>query len=203
MYGEESSSGQPEKRGRDRYQQLRPILEIVERVVHLVPRPVAQRIFVLSRNRTGLGARALRFALLRRLALDCGELVDVRENVFLIGLAGARFGSRVSIHPLSYIDATGGLIVGDDTSIAHGASIMTTSHNIGDLSLPMRDQGVSGRPVVIGSDVWIGAGVKITGGVTIGRGCVIGAGAVVTADIPPFTVAVGVPARSLRVRRGQ
>lgn len=54
------------------------------------------------------------------------------------------------------------------------------------------------RPVVIGDDCWIGAGVIILAGVTVGSGCSIGAGSVVKADIPPFSVAVGVPARVIR-----
>ena len=52
----------------------------------------------------------------------------------------------------------------------------------------------------IGSDVWIGTGVTIKSGVTIGDGCFIGAGAVVTHDIPPFSIAVGVPARVIKYR---
>lgn len=47
---------------------------------------------------------------------------------------------------------------------------------------------------VIGNDVFIGANVTVLDGVTIGDGAVIGAGAVVVNDIPPYAVAVGVPA---------
>ena len=46
--------------------------------------------------------------------------------------------------------------------------------------------------------MWIGGGAILLPGVTIGKGSVIGAGAVVTKDIPPYTVAVGNPARVLR-----
>lgn len=54
--------------------------------------------------------------------------------------------------------------------------------------------------VVIGNDVWIGYGVTIIGPVTIGNGAIIGAGAVVVSDIPPFAVAVGVPAKVVKYR---
>lgn len=57
-------------------------------------------------------------------------------------------------------------------------------------------------PVTIGHDVWVGARAMILSGVTIGDGAVIGAGAVVSRDVPPFTVNVGVPARTVRQRFG-
>ena len=49
--------------------------------------------------------------------------------------------------------------------------------------------------VVVESDVWIGYGVIILTGVNIGRGSVIAAGSTVTRDIPPYSIAAGVPAR--------
>ncbi|WP_279393026.1 CatB-related O-acetyltransferase [Rhodococcus sp. ARC_M5] len=57
--------------------------------------------------------------------------------------------------------------------------------------------------IVVGSDVWIGAGVTILSGVAIGDGAVIGAGSVVSRDVPPFTIAVGNPAREVRKRFDQ
>ncbi len=55
-------------------------------------------------------------------------------------------------------------------------------------------------PVVIGNDVWIGERAMIMGGVKVGNGAVIGAGAIVTKDVPPYSVAVGVPAKVIRCR---
>lgn len=52
----------------------------------------------------------------------------------------------------------------------------------------------------IGNDVYIGANVLVLDGVTIGDGAVVGAGAVVTNDIPPYAVAVGVPAKVIKYR---
>ncbi len=54
--------------------------------------------------------------------------------------------------------------------------------------------------VRIGNDVWIAAGAVITRGVSIGDGAVIGANAVVTRDIPPYAIAVGLPAKVIKYR---
>ena len=55
-------------------------------------------------------------------------------------------------------------------------------------------------PTVICNDVWLGAGVVVKQGVKISNGAVIGANSVVTHDIPPYAIAVGVPARVIRYR---
>ncbi len=54
--------------------------------------------------------------------------------------------------------------------------------------------------VNIGNDVWLGHNVNVLSGVTLGDGAVIGAGSVVTKDIPPYAIAVGVPAIVKRYR---
>jgi len=59
---------------------------------------------------------------------------------------------------------------------------------------------VESKRIIIGNDVFIGANVTVLDGVTIGNGAVIGAGAVVTKDIPPYAIAVGVPAKILKYR---
>ena len=54
--------------------------------------------------------------------------------------------------------------------------------------------------IVIGNDVWIGFEAVILSGVTIGDGAIIGTRAVVTKDVPPYTIAGGVPAKPIRKR---
>lgn len=61
-------------------------------------------------------------------------------------------------------------------------------------------QKVFDQDVVIEEDVWLGANVTILKGVTIGRGCIIASGAVITKDIPPYSVAGGVPAKVIKKR---
>jgi acetyltransferase-like isoleucine patch superfamily enzyme len=83
--------------------------------------------------------------------------------------------------------------VGKDTQIGPNTVITTTGHDY--LS---NDLETAYSSIDIGERVWIGANCTILGGVTIGDQTVIGAGAVVTKDIPPYSVAVGVPARVVR-----
>jgi virginiamycin A acetyltransferase len=63
---------------------------------------------------------------------------------------------------------------------------------------------VTGMPsrgdTVVGNDVWFGYGAIVMPGVRIGDGAIIAAGAVVTADVPPYTVVGGNPARPIRRR---
>ena len=56
------------------------------------------------------------------------------------------------------------------------------------------------KSIIINDDVWIGAHSVILPGVTIGKGAVIGAGSVVTSNIPEYAVAVGVPAKVIKLR---
>ena len=83
--------------------------------------------------------------------------------------------------------------IGANCAISWDVVIMDTDQHLRD--------GVGGPPVpvVLEDDVWVGCRAIILKGVTIGRGAVIGAGAVVTRDVPPFSVAVGQPARVVRV----
>ena len=56
---------------------------------------------------------------------------------------------------------------------------------------------------VIGAEVWLGANVIVLCGVTIGgTGCVVAAGSVVTRNLPAGAVAVGAPARVVKMRDG-
>jgi acetyltransferase-like isoleucine patch superfamily enzyme len=67
-------------------------------------------------------------------------------------------------------------------------------------TLGIKEKPARGERTVIGHDVWVGDGAVIMSGVTIGMGAIVGANAVVTRDIPPYGIAVGVPAKVIRSR---
>lgn len=120
--------------------------------------------------------------------LDCwGGEIEIGENVFL--------------GPYTVIYGHGGVKIGKDTLIAMHCRIVSSNHTIPNRNVSIRSCSDILLPVTIGEDVWLGAGVTILGGVTVGKGCVVGAGAVVTKDLPPYSVAMGVPAQVVRTRQ--
>jgi virginiamycin A acetyltransferase len=91
----------------------------------------------------------------------------------------------------------------DDILLGTGVHVMSgfSQHGYSDLSVPIREQEGRLLNVFIGRDSWIGNGAIV--GNHVGMKCVIGAAALVTHEIPPYSVAVGNPAKIIRDRRDQ
>lgn len=90
--------------------------------------------------------------------------------------------------------------IGNFVSSGHNAVLGATIHQTETLSSSEYIFQPHAPPTSIGHDVWIGAGAVIKCGVTIGTGSIIGANAFVNKDLPPYSVAVGSPARIIRQR---
>ncbi len=94
------------------------------------------------------------------------------------------------------------IYIGDNVCFGPNVSLMATSHPlIAQERMGLDDEGKTtmaeyADEIHIGDNVWIGDKVTILPGVTIGYGSIIGANAVVTKSIPPYSIAVGSPARS-------
>lgn len=87
--------------------------------------------------------------------------------------------------------------IGDNVQIAPNVSLYTAGHP---LHPDSRNSGYEyGIDITIGNNVWLGGNVCVMPGVTIGDNAVIGAGAVVTKDIPANAVAVGNPAKVVKM----
>jgi acetyltransferase-like isoleucine patch superfamily enzyme len=113
-------------------------------------------------------------------------------------------GSDSSVQNASILVAygeAGSITIGNGVRIAPQVMMIAANHVFTDVDRPIHQQGLEPAPIVIEDDVWLAGKVMVTAGVRIGRGCVVGAGAVVTKDLPPWSVAVGVPARVIRSRR--
>lgn len=111
-----------------------------------------------------------------------------------------KIGNDSHIAPMSVINAEGGVEIGNCVAIGPNVTIYSVEHSFADTSKRIINQKRIYRKISIEDDVYIGANCFIRGGVRIGKGSVIGAGAVVVKDIPPYSVAMGIPARVIRKR---
>ncbi|MHB0755070.1 acyltransferase [Polaribacter sp. M15] len=112
------------------------------------------------------------------------------------GVGNVIIGDRTKIGLSNTI--IGPVIIGNDIRLAQNITLSGLNHNYEDISVPIHVQGVSTSPIVIEDNSWIGANVVVVAGVTIGKHCIVAAGSIVTKDIPPYSVAVGNPARVLK-----
>ncbi len=93
-----------------------------------------------------------------------------------------------------------GLEIGDHVLMAQNITLTPYSHKFDDPDVNIIKQGGHSKKVVIGRDSYIGMGVCIMYSGDIGEGSVIAAGAVVVKPIPPYSVAVGCPAKVIKKR---
>jgi acetyltransferase-like isoleucine patch superfamily enzyme len=108
--------------------------------------------------------------------------LEIGANVFI------NYGCSIAAFKL--------VVIGPDCSIGPYANLIDNDfHRI---EPERRSEMPESRPVILEANVWLGSRVIVLPGVTIGRDSVIGAGSVVTRDIPPRSLAAGVPARVIR-----
>lgn len=114
--------------------------------------------------------------------------------------AGLQIGDNSNIGPFSYIGCSGMITIGNNVMISPRVSIYAENHNFQHIDIPMKEQGVTKKAVIIEDDCWIAANSIILAGVTVGKGSIISAGSVVTKDVPPYSIVGGVPAKIIKKR---
>jgi lipopolysaccharide O-acetyltransferase len=115
------------------------------------------------------------------------------------------FGNNVIINDNVHIAAKYSVKIGNNVLLA--SKVFISDHNHGNYSgseehsspiVPPNDRPLFGKEIIIEDDVWLGEFVVVLPGVTIGKGCIIGAMAVVNKSIPPYSIAVGIPAKVIK-----
>ena len=109
-------------------------------------------------------------------------------------------GTHVRITARCRITCAGTITIGDDALFA--PDVFITDHNHGmnpEAEGGYSPQDIMIRDVVIGKGIWLGQRVCVLPGVTIGDHSIVGANGVVTHDIPPYSLAVGAPARVIKI----
>ena len=159
--------------------------------------------------------------------ISVGNNVEIKNDVTLIarGEGGITLADGVRIQERVYLDTervntgyinvgknvyigTGttlfghmGLEIGDDCLLAQNIQLTPYSHIFDDHNSIIYSQGGNCKKVTIGRDVYIGMRAAIMYSGDIGEGSVIGAGSVVVKPIPPYSVAVGCPAKVIKERK--
>lgn len=125
-----------------------------------------------------------------------------RDTILETGYGGSiTIGDEASIHPRCQINAyLSPIKIGSGAMIAPNCAFYPYDHSILP-DKPIREQSIISKGgITIGDEAWLGFGVIVLGGVTIGEGAVVGAGSIVTENIPPGAIAVGAPARVIKMR---
>jgi acetyltransferase-like isoleucine patch superfamily enzyme len=126
-------------------------------------------------------------------SFGAGVILNIGANAIV------HIGNNVRITHYTLIGAQHSISIEDRAQVGEHCSIRDHEH---DYSAPsMHGSALVCSPVIIGEDSWIGRGVAVLKGARIGAGAVVGANAVVRGDIPQDAIAVGVPARIIRMRR--
>lgn len=155
--------------------------------------------------------------------LGRGTRIKGHRHIYLNGRFVAMENNRIEvIESHGRLHFTPKLILGDNVTmecdchigcinevrigsrVLMGSRVYISDHSHGstteaDIQTPPNERPIRSKgPVIIEDDVWLGEGVAVMPGVKIGHSSIIGANAVVTKDIPPFSLAVGVPARVIK-----
>ena len=192
------------ERGRQLFTRYRRLILFLSSVLKLFPKWLRKDRFEAHRNTRGKIGMVIRYVYLKTLAQKCGDNIAIYPGAYILHPENLIIGNNVSIHPMCYLECGTNkeqcLQIDDDVSIAHGATIMTTSHTYEQPDIPIKYSPCKKEKVHICSNVWIGAKTTILLGRTIASGCVIGANAVVTKDTEMNKVYAGVPARAIKSR---
>jgi len=134
---------------------------------------------------------------------EIGDGVFIGDQAYIQGRieGSCVIGNRVWIGPQSYFDARS-LVLEDEVGWGPGAKVLGSEHTGLPADVPIIATDLAVRPVRVRRGADIGVNAILLPGVTVGEGSIVGAGAVVRADVPPFAIVAGVPAKFLRWREG-
>lgn len=134
---------------------------------------------------TGVGCRLEAFSSNGKKTLFFGNNVQINDYVHISAMKKVRIGDNVLL--------AGKIYISDNSHGSYKGTLDDSDPDIQPIKRSYRSEEVE-----IEDNVWIGESVTILPGVTIGKGAIIGANSVVSKDIPPYTIAVGLPARVIK-----
>ncbi|MBK0380658.1 acyltransferase [Mucilaginibacter segetis] len=154
------------------------------------------RLYFCNRWIAGIPSHTIRLFYYRRvMKYSIGENSAIFMDCTFDCTRHFSLGKNSVINGKCCLDNKSRITIGENVSVSQEVMILSADHDPDSPNFTARD-----LPVIIDDYVWIGSRAIILPGVHIGKGAVIAAGAVVTADVPPFAVVGGVPAKLIRHR---
>jgi acetyltransferase-like isoleucine patch superfamily enzyme len=146
----------------------------------------------------GLLPFALRPPLYRLCGFEIDPSATLQGGVRFFHVGRLKVGEGTLVNRDVLLDNRGGIVIGRQVSISHGARIYTMGHDVHDPGFATK-----ARPVRIADHAVVFAGAMIMPGVELGEGAVVMAGAVVTKSVPAMRIVGGNPARDIGPRQGK
>lgn len=137
----------------------------------------------------------LRRLLAKHVFKRCGEDVRIFRDVEVSFGYNLSVGDHTTIHRKVLLDDRGEIVIGSHVSISDYANIYSHAHDIEDI------ERVSCSRTVIGDGARIAYHGVVLSGMTVGRNAMVGTMGVVTRPVPDHHINVGIPAKSVRVKR--
>ncbi|WP_312764176.1 acyltransferase [Stutzerimonas balearica] len=184
--------------GRVLFSKFWPFLKVLIFIFKLMPRFLHLFLWSLTTAFSGPFAVLFRYLSFSARVERFDKNSYIGSHVVLKSLHKLQVGENFSLHDFCYVDAVGGVRVGNNVSIAHGSSLISFNHTWDAADVPIKYNPIKEAPIVIEDDVWIGCGVRIMPGVTIGKRSVVAAGSVVVKDVPENTIVGGAPAKVIK-----
>ncbi|MBD8004255.1 acyltransferase [Bacillus norwichensis] len=184
--------------GRKKIEKYRWLLSIILKLNKITPKIVLSFLWALTNSSEKNIPLLIRYCYLKKRAKSCGDNIYVGKYVTIKNLKKLNLGSNISIHAYGYIDAYGGITIGDDVSIANHTTIVSFEHTWEQKEIPIKYNETRPSEVVIQNDVWIGSGCRILSGVTIHARSIIAAGCVVNKSVPSNVIMGGIPCRVIK-----
>jgi acetyltransferase-like isoleucine patch superfamily enzyme len=179
------------------YGSLRLLIDVLNTRIFFRPSRIIRRPYYIRGKKfikfgkhftTGVGMRLDAFPNTGdKVLIEFGENVQLNDYVHIAAVESVKIGNNVLIASKVFI-----------TDHNHGSYDDTMLQANSDPSIPPQNRSLTTKPVIIEDNVWIGEFVSILPGVSIKEGSIIGTMSVVTQSIPPYSIAVGVPARVIK-----